>query len=40
MEQWLNTPFTLRLKVFLILFTGIGSLIIAAIVFFTINEQI
>ena len=29
MEQWLNAPFTLRLKVFLILFMGIGSLFIA-----------
>ncbi len=40
MEQWLNTPFTLRLKVFLILLTGIGSLIIAAIVFFISHDRL
>ena len=40
MEQWLNTPFTLRLKVFIILLTGIGSLIIAAIVFFISHDRL
>ena len=30
MEQWINTPFALRLKVFLILLMGIGSLLAAA----------
>lgn len=40
MEQWLNAPFTLRLKVFLILLTGIGSLIIAAIVFFISHDRL
>lgn len=33
MEQWLNAPFTLRLKVFLFLFAGTGILLIAAIAF-------
>lgn len=40
MEQWLNAPFTLRLKVFLILFMGIGSLFIAAIVFFLSHDRL
>ena len=40
MEQWLNSPFTLRLKVFLILFMGIGSLFIAAIVFFLSHDRL
>ena len=40
MEQWLNTPFTLRLKVFLILLMGISSLIIAAIVFFLSHDRL
>lgn len=40
MEQWLNAPFTLRLKVFLILFMGIGSLFIAAIVFFLSRDRL
>ena len=40
MEQWLNAPFILRLKVFLILFMGIGSLFIAAIVFFLSHDRL
>ncbi len=40
MEQWLNAPFTLRLKVFLILLTGIGSLSVAAIVFFISHDRL
>lgn len=40
MEQWLNIPFTLRLKVFLILLMGIGSLIIAAVVFFISRDRL
>ena len=40
MEQWLNAPLTLRLKVFLILFMGIGSLFIAAIVFFLSHDRL
>ena len=40
MEQWLNAPFTLRMKVFLILFMGIGSLFIAAIVFFLSHDRL
>lgn len=40
MEQWLNAPFMLRLKVFLILFMGIGSLMIAAIVFFISRDRL
>lgn len=40
MEQWLSAPFTLRLKVFLTLLTGIGSLIIAAIVFFISHDRL
>ena len=40
MEQWINTPFTLRLKVFLILLMGIGSLLAAAIVFFVSHDRL
>ena len=40
MEAWLNTPFTLRLKVFLILLMGIGSLLAAAIVFFVSHDRL
>lgn len=40
MEQWLNTPFTLRLKVFLFLFTGIGILLMAAIAFFISRDRL
>ena len=34
MEQWLNSPFTLRLKVFLFLLTGTAILLMAAAAFF------
>ncbi len=40
MEQWLNAPFTLRLKVFLFLFTGIGILLVAAIAFFISHDRL
>ena len=40
MEQWLNAPFTLRLKVFLFLFTGIGILLMAAIAFFISHDRL
>lgn len=40
MEQWLNAPFSLRMKVFLILLTGVGSLLIAAIVFFVAHDRL
>ena len=40
MEAWLNTPFTLRLKVFLILLMGIGSFLAAAIVFFVSHDRL
>lgn len=40
MEPWLKTPFTLRLKVFLILLMGICSLLIAAIVFFISHDRL
>ena len=38
MEQWINTPFALRLKVFLILLMGNGRLLAAAIVFFVSHD--
>lgn len=40
MEQWLNSPFTLRLKVFLFLLTGIGILLMAAIAFFISRDRL
>lgn len=40
MEQWLNAPFTLRLKVFLILLMGISSLLITAMVFFISHDRL
>ncbi len=40
MEQWLNAPFTLRLKVFLILLLGAGSLLTAAIVFIISRDRL
>ena len=40
MEQWLNSPFTLRLKVFLFLLTGIGILLMAAIAFFISHDRL
>ena len=40
MEQWLNSPFTLRLKVFLFLLTGTAILLMAAAAFFISRDRL
>lgn len=40
MDKWINAPFTLRIKVVITLLTGIGSLILAAILFPVSHDRI
>ncbi|MCM1214950.1 MAG: hypothetical protein NC331_06525 [Lachnospiraceae bacterium] len=40
MNKWQNSPFVLRAKIFLTLFTGVGSFILAGIVFMVSRDHI